>query len=821
MTLTSNPQLELAFDFVQNTNRNIFLTGKAGTGKTTFLHKVKSQISKRAAVVAPTGVAAINARGMTIHSLFQLPFGPYLPGVNNELSRKRRFSGKKINLIKSLDLVIIDEISMVRSDVLDSIDEVLRRYKDFTKPFGGVQLLMIGDLHQLPPVVRNEEWQLLSQYYKTPYFFGSLALQKSNPITIELKHIYRQSDDIFIKLLNKVRNNLLDKEVLDTLNSRYIKDFQPSEEEPYITLTSHNNSANTINQEQLGVLKGKAHKFLAEIKGDFPQKAYPTAEVLEFKVGAQVLFIKNDISQEKRYYNGKIGQITKIEKEIIHVKCPGDYDAIEVAAVEWSNVKYTLNEKTKEVDEEVKGTFTQHPLKLAWAITIHKSQGLTFERAIIDAQSAFAHGQVYVALSRCTSFEGIVLRSKLAYNSVKTDSVVKRYATEAEKNAPDEAELEKSKRAYQESLVRDLFNYQQIERSFNGLNRVYMEHENTLTTAARSQVTDLFGKTEMEIFAVAQKFQPHLHNYFLQPELPENNKELQARLKKAIGYFEEKLQKEIIPELKKVQLVTDNKEVKKKANKQLKSLEKELFIKKACLAISKETFSVQNYFKAKNNADVDFEKANQSGGSKSKYSRVPKSAPYPELYLRLDKWRTGLSFEYEVTPYDIVTSKIMIEITKFLPTDSAALKRIKGLGTVRVKQYGAEIIEIIEKFCAEKGIPSNLLTAASAKPSKASKPKKPNTKVVSFDLYKSGKTVAEIAKERSLTPGTINGHLAHFIALGELDIFELLDAPKVAEMEAYFKGVESPSFTEAKIHFKDKYGYGEMRLVVNYLKSQE
>ena len=817
MTLTSNPQLELAFDFVQNTNRNIFLTGKAGTGKTTFLHKVKSQISKRAAVVAPTGVAAINARGMTIHSLFQLPFGPYLPGASSELSRKRRFSGKKISLIKSLDLVIIDEISMVRSDVLDSIDEVLRRYKDFTKPFGGVQLLMIGDLHQLPPVVRNEDWQLLSQYYKTPYFFGSLALQKSNPITIELKHIYRQSDDIFIKLLNKVRNNLLDKEVLDTLNSRYIKDFQPTKEEPYITLTSHNNSANTINKEQLGVLKGKVHSFKAEIKGDFPEKAYPTAEVLEFKVGAQVLFIKNDISQEKLYYNGKIGQITKIDKEFIYVKCPGDYEEIKVDAVEWSNVKYTLNEKTKEVDEEVKGTFIQHPLKLAWAITIHKSQGLTFERAIIDAQSAFAHGQVYVALSRCTSFEGIVLRSKLAYNSVKTDSVVKRYATEAEKNAPDEAELEKSKRAYQESLVRDLFNYQQIERGFNGVNRVYMEHENTLTTAARSQVTDLYGKAEIEIFAVAQKFQPHLHNYFLQPELPEDNKELQARLKKAIGYFELKLQQDIIPGLKKVQIITDNQEVKKKAVKQLKSLEKELFIKKACLAISKNSFSVENYFKAKNNADLDFEKTNQSG-KKSSYSKVPKSVPYAALYLSLDKWRTDLSFEYEVTPYDIVTSKTMIELTKFLPTDSASLKRIKGIGSVKVKQYGADIIAIIEKFCTEKGIPTNLLTAA---PPKSNKLVKPNTKVVSFELYKLGNTVAEIAKQRGLTAGTITGHLAHFVARGELDVFELLEAPKVAEMEAYFKGLESPSFTDAKAHFKDKYDYGEMRLVVNYLKSQQ
>lgn len=322
METTSNPQLALAFEFIQHTNKNIFLTGKAGTGKTTFLHRVKEESHKRLAVVAPTGVAAINAKGVTIHSLFQLPFGPIIPGQTqqNDANRRYKFSQKKINLLRSLDLLIIDEISMVRADLLDGIDEVLRRYKDRNQPFGGLQLLMIGDLHQLPPVVKEEEWHLLSPHYKTPYFFGSIALGQTDPIQIELKHIYRQSDDTFIKLLNKVRNNQIDQSVLETLNSRFIPNFKPNQEESFIILTSHNRTANGINAEQLGNIQAPVFTFKAEVNGAFPEYAYPTEETLYLKKGAQVMFVKNDISSEKLYFNGKIGQITKIEEDTIKVK---------------------------------------------------------------------------------------------------------------------------------------------------------------------------------------------------------------------------------------------------------------------------------------------------------------------------------------------------------------------------------------------------------------------------------------------------------------------------------------------------------------------
>ncbi|MDO8970499.1 MAG: AAA family ATPase, partial [Saprospiraceae bacterium] len=518
MSIQSNPQLELAFEYVRNTRKNIFLTGKAGTGKTTFLHQIKQESSKRMVVVAPTGVAAINAGGMTIHSFFQLPFGPFLPGNTTDPARKRNFSGEKIRLIQSLELLVIDEISMVRADVLDGIDEVLRRYKDRYKPFGGVQLLMIGDLHQLPPVVKDEEWHLLREHYQTVYFFGSHALRNTDPVSIELKHIYRQSDDTFIKLLNKVRNNQIDESVLNALNSRYIAGFQPDEQEPYITLTAHNASAQTINQEKLAAIAQPLQSFKATIQNDFPNYAFPADEIFECKMDAQVMFVKNDIAREKRFYNGKIGKITGFGEGIIYVRCPDESEDIAVTPAEWTNVKYTLNEQSKEVTEQLLGTFTQYPLKLAWAITIHKSQGLTFERAIIDAQAAFAHGQVYVALSRCKSFEGIVLRSKIIHSSVRTDQVVKNYTDEADKNAPDEKHLLQSKAEYQQSLLLELFDFARLRRQFTQLNRVFLEHENTLHQEAAQQLRKLESLAQEQIFVFSDRFRPQIQQYFTQNE---------------------------------------------------------------------------------------------------------------------------------------------------------------------------------------------------------------------------------------------------------------------------------------------------------------
>jgi len=459
--MRKNQELELALNFVEKTDRNIFLTGNAGTGKTTFLHKIKCESLKRLVVVAPTGVAAINAKGVTIHSFFQMPFGPIVPGVeqNNSTSFKHKFSKIKIDIIRSLDLLIIDEISMVRSDLLDGIDQVLRRYKNRNKVFGGVQVLMIGDLQQLSPVVKPNEWELLRRHYDTPYFFSSNAFQKSQAINIELKHIYRQDNEEFIAILNEVRNNNLSLKSATVLNNRFQPDFVPNKSEGYITLTTHNNRADAINELELNKLKPKRQCYTAEIKGKFNEHAYPTHENLELKVGAQVMFIKNDSSIEKRYYNGKIGTIISLDKDSVTVQCPEGGDEIETTPEIWENVSYTINQETKEISENIVGSFAQMPLRLAWAITIHKSQGLTFEKAIIDAEASFAHGQTYVALSRCKSLEGIVLKTQIKESSIINDNRVTTFTKNVADNLPNETDLNDSQKIYQLNLLEELFNY--------------------------------------------------------------------------------------------------------------------------------------------------------------------------------------------------------------------------------------------------------------------------------------------------------------------------------------------------------------------------
>lgn len=412
--MSDNPQMDLARKFLEQTGINVFLTGKAGTGKTSFLRDLRQSSPKRMIVVAPTGVAAINAGGVTIHSFFQLPFGPHLPGVLRTGGEKRmNFSKEKIAVIRSLDLLVIDEISMVRADLLDAMNDVLRRYRDRDKPFGGVQLLMIGDLQQLAPVVKQPEWELLGKYYESPYFFDSAALREAKYITLELKHVYRQSDTGFIDILNRVRENTVTPDILERLNSRYVPGFVPDDKDGYITLTSHNDTARAINERRMAGLDTPPHTFSCDIEGDFPEYLFPTDRELTLKAGAQVMFVKNDPTGLQRYFNGKIGRITRIGESKIEVALDDLAEPVEVEPGEWTNVKYTVDPQTREISETVEGIFRQYPLRAAWAITIHKSQGLTFDRVIIDAAHSFSHGQVYVALSRCRSFEGLVLRTPL------------------------------------------------------------------------------------------------------------------------------------------------------------------------------------------------------------------------------------------------------------------------------------------------------------------------------------------------------------------------------------------------------------------------
>jgi hypothetical protein len=820
MERQSNPQLELAHDYVTYTNKNIFLTGRAGTGKTTFLHSLKESSLKRMAVVAPTGVAAINAGGMTIHSLFQLPFGPFLPENAREASRQRRFSREKIRLIQSLDLLVIDEISMVRADLLDAIDDVLRRYRRNPTPFGGLQLLMIGDLHQLPPVVKDEEWDLLRAHYHTPYFFGSRALQETRPVAIELKHIYRQSDDVFIKLLNRVRGNELDAAVLEQLNSRFIPDFQPPPDQPYITLSSHNASARAINAQKLAALPGALLTYKAVIKDDFPAHAYPTDEVLECKVGAQVMFIKNDPSREKLYYNGKIGQITRVQGATIYVQCPGDFAEIAVEPVEWQNLKYALDEATKEVQEEIVGTFTQYPLRLAWAITIHKSQGLTFERAIIDAQAAFAHGQVYVALSRCKSFEGIVLCSRITPSSVKTDETVRSFTAAAERNAPDQSHLQQSKAEFQRSLILELFSFQGLKRALERLNRVFMEHEGSFLSSAITQFKTLSVETETQLFTIADKFGPQLQYLALQPGLPEENQDLQERLRKACAWFGEKMEQALWPAVQALSIVTDNKTVRKSALEALENLQREFYINRACLKAIAPGFATQAFLRARSDAEIDF-KANVPSAAKPTHgqSSAPRDAAHPELYALLQRWRDDTAELEGVPAFQVLSTKSLVELTKLLPADVGGLKKVYGIGPGKSKRYGPEILEIIHAYCLEQGVESTQMTLA---PPPKPKPPKVNTKQLSYELFKAGKSIDEVAQERGLTRSTIEGHLTHFIAMGELDLLDALEEEKWMPISQYFteQGL-AIGLSEAKAALGDDFTYGEIKMVQKFMQLHE
>ena len=441
--MENNPELQLAWDFVENTGVSIFLTGKAGTGKTTFLREVKQRSPKRMVVVAPTGVAAINAGGQTIHSFFQLPLSPYVP--ESRYRERYDFSKEKKKLLRTLDLLVIDEVSMVRSDLLDAIDDVMRRFRDPRRPFGGVQLLLIGDLQQLTPVVTPSDEALLKAHYDTPYFFGSNALRQTQYVTIELKQVYRQQDRAFIDILNHIREGQVTAADLERLNQRCINNFHPSPDEGYIRLTTHNHLADTYNEQELSDIPSRAFTYNARIDGTFPEYAYPTDIDLTLKQGAQVMFVKNDT--EGRYYNGRIGRITSIDERHVSVLCPGDDRAIDVEPTEWENTKYVLNEKTKEIESTVQGTFRQLPLRLAWAITIHKSQGNEFGAVIIPVYHGFpafmTRNLLYTALTRAKKL-AIIIGEPAAFRYMISNEQKTRRKTSLEEKIRAFHELEPS-----------------------------------------------------------------------------------------------------------------------------------------------------------------------------------------------------------------------------------------------------------------------------------------------------------------------------------------------------------------------------------------
>ena len=597
-----NKELRNAWEFAEHTGISIFLTGKAGTGKTTFLKALKEHSTKRIIVVAPTGVAAINAGGVTIHSFFQLPLSPYVPGTT--FKDRYDFGKEKRRIIRTLDMLVIDEISMVRSDLLDAIDNVLRRYRDPTLPFGGVQLLMIGDLHQLTPVVTPRDEELLRPYYDTPYFFGSHALQQTSYVTIQLTHVYRQQDQVFIDILNHVRDGVPTAEDLARLNARCKPMFIPKPEEGYIRLTTHNRMADSYNDNELHKLPGKRYVFKAEIEKEFPESSYPADVNLELKQGAQVMFIKNDPSPSHLYYNGRIGHVVGFEEGKIVVKCPGDDYTISVEPAEWENTRYAINEETKVIEPQVLGVFRQYPLRLAWAITIHKSQGLTFEHAIIDASASFASGQVYVALSRCKSLEGLVLASQIQPRNIIGDARVNDYIarqqTEAEKSI--EA-LPALKEEYYRTQLYDLFNFMPLFAAEQQLHRLLLEYFRQFPKLTNYHGT-VIDQLKQKVIDVALRWRTVIQQTTAEglhaPAFLE-------RVKRSASYFVTELEKMLPDAIEKTKMAsTNNKRGMQLFDERYKDLWLAYLSKDRLLRAMEETpFTVSAYMQAKQEATLD------------------------------------------------------------------------------------------------------------------------------------------------------------------------------------------------------------------------
>ena len=811
-SIDRNEVFDLAYRFVNETSENIFLTGKAGTGKTTFLKYLKENCSKNIIVAAPTGVAAINAGGVTLHSLFQLPFHPFLPTKNHkdQLLANIRFNKQRQQLLRKMELLVIDEISMVRCDTMDAIDTILRSVRrNYNTPFGGVQLLCIGDLHQLPPVAQRHEWNILEEYYSSPFFFDSNVIKENMPLLIELNKVYRQKEDSFVTLLNKVRNNKMYVDDFNELHKRYDPSFRPALKENYITLTSHNNQADLINNRELQKILSPSFTYDAIIRDDFPENTYPAEGTLMLKVGAQVMFLKNDTVQ-KRYFNGKIGVIRSLDDEQIIVEC--DSVNITVLPETWENTRYVLNRADGKLQQETLGTFTQFPLRLAWAITIHKSQGLTFEKVMIDAGAAFSSGQVYVALSRCTSLDGIVLLSKIPSEAISSnDNVIKGHDALTHKGSLAER-FAGARQIFTQQLLEEIFSFKEITSVIDILHLKINENKEKLNKEAVGWIESLKNNFSADKM-IGLKFIQRTGELMKQGSVIEKNEVLQKRINDAASYFQPKFAA-YINSIQNHPIITEHKEVAIVINEYLSQLILSVHLTNYFLQYCKQPFSVTSFLQHKlKYAQPRFNITIYATGKAQSFSDVPNV----ELYEELKRWRNDVCDKTNLPIYIVANQATLKEIATYLPLNKKDLLLLSGFGKAKVDKYGDEILSLVDNYCTTYKIETNIV-AKLANPKRERKEKsnevKTDIKTISFQLFKEGRSVSEIAKERNLSISTIEGHLVWFVGSGEIDINKMVSLEKQLLIKAVAKTHGIQSHKTLKDNLPENISYGEIRLVL-------
>lgn len=753
----SNPA-EFTERFINQTNSPVFLTGKAGTGKTTLLKKIVETTHKNTVIVAPTGIAALNAGGVTIHSFFQLPFSSFIPEFISDglvagntkfesketLKRHFHFNKTRQNLIRNVELLIIDEVSMLRADLLDAIDWTLRNVRKNNSPFGGLQVLFIGDLLQLPPVIKPEEWSVLQKYYRGIFFFNAQVLQEQAPVYIELEKIFRQDDQLFIDLLNNLRNNQVTIEDQRLLENYVNPSFDSTKEEGYITLTTHNSKADQMNATALNSLKEKSVTYTAEIKGDFPPHLFPLEKETELKVGAQIMFIKNDISFEKNFYNGKMGVIKSLTKDEIEVFFKDEKRTITVEKYEWNNIKYSLNEQKGEIEEETLGTFVHYPIKLAWAITIHKSQGLTFDKAVLDVSNVFAPGQAYVALSRLRSLAGLVLLKPLSMNGLVNDQSVVSYSSN--KASEDRMQLyldQETARFVYSSLIQafDWYDYTTKWATFE----LGFKNQGPKTEKGKdvSWVANQL-QTVQATFDAARKFQNQLNNLFSK-EKPEWNF-IYERVQAAYQYFFKPLDAQVYSIMKRRYELAKIKKTKQYLE-ELEELEQEVVA----------------------------------------------------VVHRLMKGRLLMEAILNEKPFTKETVK-SAEITNYVIAKGHSIQQeLRANRSMMDEMMEEEFVDVIQLVKAKK--------------IKEEKIVKKNTYEITLELFEEGKTMVEIANERQLGVSTIEGHFAKLIQQEKIDITDVLDPKRISEIESYLEEAEGKTLGTLKEELGDKVSYGELKLV--------